>query len=144
MFHRRADPATARHATPRRAPPTHAPAAPQLLITPEEDAPALLLNFASVITGLGVSIVEGVVRSGGPLAAPGGGGGGDGGAAAIAAAPEPPAGRRAMRFLLQEGGAKLDAASASGLLFAIQLAAGRGAPTALPTVTAAGGCGCDG
>jgi hypothetical protein len=105
----------------------------QLTITPEADSPGLLLDLASVIHGMGVSIVEGVIRGGGPLAAapthlkvdP------------IAAVPAPPEGRRTMRFLLQEAqsGRQLDYATASGLLYALQLVTGRSTPTQLPTLS---------
>jgi len=93
----------------------------------------MLLDLASVIHGLNVSIVEGVVRSAGPISStgtrhlkvdP------------ISAVPAPAEGKRTMRFMLQEatGGRQLDFATASGLLYALQLVTGRSTPTQLPKI----------
>jgi hypothetical protein len=99
------------------------------------DAPGLLLDLASVIHGMGVSIEEGVIRSSGPRVAAGTRHLKDDPIAALA---EPPAGRRAMRFYLTSPatGGQLDYATASGLLYALQLVTGRSAPTRLPAISA--------
>lgn len=117
---------------------------PQLTVTPDVDSPGLLLNIASVIHGMGISVTQGVIRSPGPLAPAGGGAVSSGDDAGTIAAVAPAAAGRVMRFHLQEArsGRKLDYESASGLLLALQLVSGRGAPTALPTVSRANDCGC--
>ncbi|KAI8464729.1 MAG: hypothetical protein J3K34DRAFT_104686 [Monoraphidium minutum] len=113
---------------------TH-PTCTELTITPEVDSPGLLLDLASVIHGMGISIVEGVIRGAGPVAPPGGG---HLKVDPIASVPEPPEGRRTMRFMLQEAqsGRQLDYATASGLLYALQLVTGRSTPTQLPNIYA--------
>ena len=82
---------------------------------------------------MGINIVEGVVRGSGALSA---GGGSHFKRDPIAAVPEPPEGRRTMRFMLQEArnGGQLDYATASGLLYALQLMTGRSTPTQLPSI----------
>lgn len=109
------------------------PTCTELTITPDRDSPGLLLDLASVIHGMGVGIVEGVIRGSGPISAAGGG---HLKVDPIASVPAPPEGKRTMRFMLQEAasGRQLDYATASGLLYALQLVVGRSTPTQLPSI----------
>lgn len=81
---------------------------------------------------MGVSIVEGVIRGAGPISV----GGGHLKVDPISSVPEPPSGKRTMRFMLQEAasGRQLDYATASGLMYALQLVVGRSTPTQLPNI----------